>query len=216
MKHPQAILVTALISILISGGIVYLYKNSQIIDLQKIIDDLQLENDELWEKLEAAGEKTSEEPSDETSALPLSDFHFDEEIGDYYGTLYVRGFADVQGRPEAFCEGDDCPNFDYVSFVLTEYESEAFDDYAAASVGNAFVNANRIGLGCVESGLISYTNSSDELGYKDVILSEQDSAAILDATEENPVTLKLTRLPLTLGAGAPTCYSHFTEVEVVD
>ena len=47
-------------------------------------------------------------------------------------------------------------------------------------------------------------------------LSKEDTTKIMNATKENPITLKLERLELTSPGDALSCYSHITTIKVVD
>ena len=82
--------------------------------------------------------------------------------------------------------------------------------------GNAYVKDDAIGLGCIEDGIVTYYNSSDQNGSKQYSLYDSDSKKIMDSTSSNPIRLRLNRLLFTSGSGAPLCYSHITEVSVVE
>lgn len=129
------------------------------------------------------------------------------------GTVTVEGYADIEIVIEPFCEGSTCEEYDYVFFNITKSDSAEFEEFLTLYGGNAFASDSRIGLGCLIDEHIVYENDSDLYGRKEFILTEEDTSNILDATSDNPVTLTLTKLPLTGGAGAPACYSHFTTIE---
>ena len=102
----------------------------------------------------------------------------------------------------------------YVYFHIKEIKSNEFKKYIESLKGNLFALDNAIGLGCVKDNQIKYSNNSDEIGFKQYELSQEDSEKILNSTESNPITLKLERLQLSYGGGAPLCYSHITKIEV--
>lgn len=143
--------------------------------------------------------------------LPEGDFQLKNGMPE--GTVYVKGYAEVEVVVEPFCEELECPEYDYVFFTVMDSGSKAFDDFLGLYGGNAFASDARIGLGCIEDDQISYENDSDEYGRKAFELDEDLSEKILAATAEAPITLTLTKLPLSGGAGAPACYAHFTNVE---
>ncbi len=129
------------------------------------------------------------------------------------GTVHVQGYAEQEIVVEPFCVEDFCPEYDYVFFNILESDSAEFDQFLIQNGGNAFGNDNRIGLGCVDDGQVVYENDSDLYGRKEFVLAEELSETILTSSGTNLVSLELTKLPLTGGAGAPACYSHFTTVE---
>jgi hypothetical protein len=134
--------------------------------------------------------------------------------GNFAGTVTVTGYPEIERVKEAFCETD-CPEYDYVFFNVTTSDTPAFDEFLESNAGNSYVGANRIGLGCKDNNVLTYWNHSDAYNQKEFTLSNGDSNAILGAAEDSPITLTLTKLPLSAGSGAPTCYSHFTTINIV-
>jgi len=126
--------------------------------------------------------------------------------------LTVTGYAEVVERDEAFCE-ENCTKYDYVFWKPTD-ELIGNDDFFRTNEGNAFASREALGLGCVNDGIISYANDSIRYGMAEFTLSPELSEQILDATEDSPITLRLQKLVLDGGRGAPTCYSHFTTIEL--
>ena len=51
---------------------------------------------------------------------------------------------------------------------------------------------------------------------KEYQLSVVDSVKIMNSTINNPIFLELERLEFNGGSGAPTCYSHITNIKVVE
>ena len=143
--------------------------------------------------------------------LPEGSFGFND-YGMFYGDFYVEGYARVQEIPEAFCE-ENCTMYDYVSFVVMKTNNAQFYEFLEKNKGNSYTGEISIGLGCIENGVIGYSNHSDKLGMQEMMLSDDVSKAILDSSQENPIQLKLTKLELSAGRGAPTCYSHITTIE---
>lgn len=150
------------------------------------------------------------------SSSGISSDGFSFEDGVPVGTVHVRGFAETEIVVEPFCDDDFCPEYEYVFLTITESDSQEFENFLNEYGGNAYASDNRIGLGCAEDEQIVYENDSDVYQRKEFVLSEELSRDILASTPENPVSLTLTKLPLTGGSGAPACYSHFTTVQEWD
>lgn len=154
--------------------------------------------------------------SSSVSGLPEGDFRMEEGADAPVGTVYVRGYAYTQMVDEPFCT-EDCDQFTYVFFRMTERsENPAFGQYISQNDGNSFFGSDSVGLGCEVDGRIEYANQTEVDGMVQYVLSDELSEAILDSDEDGQITLKLTKLPLGGGRGAPACYAHFTEVELVE
>ncbi len=148
--------------------------------------------------------------------IPIQD-----ELGknDTFSTNDESGIVEVIGYPETkeLIDGmNDGEKYNYVYFHIKETKSDEFKKYIDSLKGNSFVLENAIGLGCIIDSKIKYSNSYDDAKLEGYELSEEDSNKILNATESNPIKLKLEKLPLTYSGGAPICYSHITTIEVVD
>jgi len=163
----------------------------------------------------SSGEMFYPSPAEEEDTLLTGSFAYSETLYDYYGTLFVRGYPELVEVEEAFCTGA-CPLHTYVFFHVLETTSPALTDYLTANLGNSFLGEESIGLGCLEEGLIVYSNDSAAYGFKSFSLFPELSEAILNATQEDPIALKLERFMPGAGSGAPTCYSHFAIVELVE
>ncbi len=153
-----------------------------------------------------------EEPEDETTE---GEFRY-RSIGDYYdyyGSVTISGYAELTSRQQAFCSSN-CETYEYLFFKITENNNQSLEEYIQKSQGNSFIGENSISLGCLDSNILSFNNRSDELGKVEASLTEEETSAILDATEENPITITLNRYPLRDGGGATECYSHFSEVMI--
>jgi hypothetical protein len=134
---------------------------------------------------------------------------------DFYkgGYADVKGYAYVEEVDEAWCE-EDCKKYDYVFFRITDFiESGSLKKIIQEEQGNAYFSEDGVGLGCQEDGVISYYNETGMGDMKKYVLPEELSKKILLSTSENPVSLRLIKKELSGGSGAPTCYSHFTEIE---
>src|SRR6185295_6651681 len=137
-----------------------------------------------------------------------------DATGNWSGTVFVRGYAETKKIPEAFCEKD-CKEYDYVSFHMLQTTSVEFKKFLDDNKGNATVGNYEIGLGCQEADHIVYENDSDQYDRKEFQVTPELTTKILATTLEQPIALKLTKLPWSNGRGAPTCYSHFTTIEAV-
>ena len=141
-----------------------------------------------------------------------------QEVNDTFSITTNSGVVEVIGYPEIremIDEMNTGEKYSYVFFHITETNSNNFKEYINSLKGNAFVLDNAIGIGCKKENIIEYFNSSDETGKgKYYELSLEDSSRILNATNNNPIKLKLERKTLTYGGGASACYSHITTIEV--
>ncbi len=148
-------------------------------------------------------------------SLPAGTFHLDTSGGGAQGTAYVRGYARVLPVKEPFCDSN-CQKFDYIYFRVLASGSGTLQQFITLNQGNASVGTQSVGLGCItRSGSIMYVNDADATGRKTRVLTQDIADAILHSTGSEPVTLALTKEPLTRGTEAPACYSHFTTVELV-
>lgn len=129
------------------------------------------------------------------------------------GIVEVIGYPVIKELTDEINTGE---KYNYVYFNIVETKSGEFKRYLESLKGNSFVLDNAIGLGCVIDSKIKYSNSSDNSKLKEYELSLDTSSKILNASESNPIKLKLEKLPLTYGGGASICYSHITTIEVVD
>ncbi|MBT4917244.1 hypothetical protein HN709_03345 [Candidatus Peregrinibacteria bacterium] len=151
-------------------------------------------------------------PADEA---PLNSFKYDEEKYVHHGTLTIEGYATLEEQQESFCE-EDCSTYTYIFFNILNTDNEAIDNYVKEGKGNSFIGDNSIGLGCVEDNSIWHISSSDISPNKEYETSQEVSYKILNSSIENPITIEVTRPLFTGGAGAPDCYSHFTQFNIVD
>lgn len=134
---------------------------------------------------------------------------------DYHGTLILTGYLDIQTRE---CPvGGMCENtVEYANFIFTETNDEDIYDFLGVNEGNSFAGGNRVGVGCYQEdqNRIFSENFGDESNVENII-SGDDLSKLLASSEENQVKLKLTRPTYTTGRGAPDCYSHFRDFDVL-
>ncbi len=160
----------------------------------------------------------------ELSALPEGEFVIPES-GNFEADVYVRGYATVEVIEEPFCRencgddrqcAEDCTEYEYVYLRITENGNPDFQTFLEQNAGDPFGEVQHaIGLGCLDDGSIRYENHSDAFGMKAFSLSQQETSALFAASAEAPVTVRLQKLPLTAGRGAPVCYSHFAYIELM-
>lgn len=135
-----------------------------------------------------------------------------EYNGEFSGVVEVTGYPVIEKIGISY-PGE---TYDYVYFHFTKTNNNKFEKYIESLSGNSYVRKDKIGIGCYIDGTINYYNKSDQLGDKTFSLSEGDTKKILNANEKNQIKLKLEKLPLTYGTFGTMCYSHITNIEVVD
>jgi hypothetical protein len=133
----------------------------------------------------------------------------------FYGTITLTGYIDVQKR---ICQ-EDMPcgaTVDYASFVFTSGANDALRKFTGQNTGNSFIAGDRVGIGCHEQpqSRIYYENDADS-GYITGEIKSTDYTRLMASTKDKPVQLKLTREIYTSGRGAPDCYSHFRNFDVL-
>lgn len=163
------------------------------------------------QKCEEKKEETKKEEQKEEKEQKKEESTF--SLATESGIVYVDGYVQIEKHEDAI---NDEGIVDYVYFHITKSNNEDFMKYLKNSNGNSFVKNDAIGLGCKSDGILSYYNSSDANGDKGYKLSSSDSAKLFASTSSKPVRLRLNRLPFTGGSGAPLCYSHITEISIVE
>jgi hypothetical protein len=135
--------------------------------------------------------------------------------GGFEGTLTLTGYLDVKNR---VCnEGDMCGKaVDYASFIFTETSSDDIYEFIGIQKGNNFVEQRAVGIGCLEKdkNRIFYENFSDKDKVQKDITGD-DYTRLINSKPERPVQLRMTRPTYTSGQGAPDCYSHFRDFDVL-
>jgi len=191
------------------GGFDY---SRYLLEIDGKLLDYKVGKDEGEMALEVLGSIQFVESNESTST---DDFKYDADNGDYYGNLIANGYVTLKERPEAFCV-ENCPIYTYAFFNVLDTDNEFFDDYIEEQKGNSFVGDMSIGLGCVDNAILWRWNDSDELGMQKYTNSSEVSEALLNSSAENPIKIELERYLFTSGSGAPDCYSHFAQVNIVE
>ena len=147
---------------------------------------------------------------------PTGNFHYDETVSDYIGTLYLQGSVKIVEMSEGFCE-ENCKKFKYAFLNYDSgFDAENADlkKFMGMNEGNSFAGGNDIGLGCVENQTIRrMAFEADQI--KEFTIGQTEAGTILGSSESKPVVLKLNRPAAVPGMGAPDCYTHFTGIELV-
>lgn len=142
-------------------------------------------------------------------------FKHDEKLG-YFGTITLKGHLDIE-RPECPQGGTCQETVDYASLVFDTVNNTAFNEYVKESEGNAFIGVNSIGLGCyteVSTNRIYSMNESD-YGQVENMITDEDLTKLLASKDGAEIQIQVTKPILTAGAGAPDCYSHFRNMDVL-
>lgn len=158
----------------------------------------------------------------EESTIPKEDlevgtFGFNA-FGNFYGELYVRGYIVPKTIPEPFCETD-CAEYQGIFLNVMATGNPDFQEFLEQNRDNAYVSQasqaslGQVMLGCQEGNDLYWSNDSDEFGMADRRL---ENTPILDQLPPKLAKFKLTKLELSGGRGAPACYSHFYDIELLD
>lgn len=138
------------------------------------------------------------------------------ENGEYYGTLTLTGYLNMDHR---ICkENEPCnKTVDYASLIVVSTNNNLIYEYMKLNKGNAFVDENSIGIGCYEkNNKRIYSINHSNYGSFDNIIIGSDLEKILQSNINNPITIQLSKSYLTVGSGAPECYSHFRLFEILN
>ena len=163
----------------------------------------EIENDDIVQINEKKDEQNIEDQIDTFSNVTNS------------GKVRVKGYAVVNKQNECEeCEGS--KEYEYVYFYITDTKSQEFIDYVKSLQGNAFATDNAIGLGCIENNILSYVNDNDELGMNGYSLTKEETSKIINSSKDKTITLEIERFKLTGGSDAPICYSHITNIKIID
>ena len=155
-----------------------------------------------------------------------------DETGSY-GIAYVTGYAKVERVPYCGAIGAECTEQnassinDEVEFFVTKNDSEYLQKEIDSWYGDGYTGDKTISLGCKKNDVISYINAADEFqdstkeitygsNFKSFTLDSNNTNKIINSNKNNLIVLKLTKLKLSNGGEAPSCYSHFAYVEVVE
>jgi len=142
-------------------------------------------------------------------------FEYSKKMKSYHGGFIAKGYVTLHERQQGFCM-EDCPKHTYAFFNVVEISNKNVADYINETEGNSFFGKNSLGIGCLEKDVLWHINSSNDFGYQEHRTSVEDSQKILKATAENPIMLIFQKYPLSEGAGAPDCYSHFSKYSILE
>lgn len=172
--------------------------------------------------IDASGKIIQESP---ISSISISFPDYDKEAlkpfqkndqYDYFGTLTLTGYLKVEKR---VCNpGDMCEKTrDYTVFVFNQTTSKEIYNFLATHEGNSFIESNGVGIGCYEKdlGRIYSQNEGDD-GMVENIITGNNLQSLLNSNEKNQIKLQLTKPIYTSGRGAPDCYSHFRNFNVIN
>ncbi len=143
------------------------------------------------------------------------------------GIATVKGYITVEKTDycvDGECESSENSIYDVTHFHILETESTSFRNYINSFYSNDYTGEKTFSLGCVKNNVISYYNTYDEIqndsednnDFKYFVLSNDVSQKILNSSIDNPITLKLEKKKFSSGSGAPECYSHITNIEIVN
>lgn len=153
-----------------------------------------------------------------TQNPPVSNDTFQvDKDGNFFGILTLNGYLKTETR---VCNpGDMCgETVEYSSFVfdMASTNNDAIKQFVKGNLGNSYVGEGQIGLGCMQTdrNRIYYENDADS-GYVTGTITGDDYFKLRASSKDAPVQLKFTREFYTGGRGAPDCYSHFRNFDVL-
>lgn len=159
--------------------------------------------------------QNNQTPSPTPVPQPTTGAFQKDSKGNYFGTIILTGYLDVQKR---VCNpGDMCgETVDYAYFVFGNTDNTAIKEFTGSQSGNSFVAGDRVGIGCdqKDQSRIYYENFADS-GEITGEIKGADYTKLKAATQGKPVQIKMTRELYTSGRGAPDCYSHFRNFDVL-
>ncbi len=142
------------------------------------------------------------------------------------GYVTVKGYVTVdrQDYCEGECETDENSLFDVVNFHIVETTSADFRNYVNSFYSDDYTGDKTFSLGCVKGETIEYYNTYDELlndndntnDFKKFIVNKNYTQKILSSSQNNPITLRLGKEKFSSGSGAPECYSHITNIDILN
>ena len=198
------LLIIAIISIGLGGYIVYEKKINSSVSL----DSKEVEKKQIVQDKEIKEKKEEEIKKEEKVNSTFS-------LIDEAGIAYVEGYVEKEHRSGTMYFSDE-GDVDYLLFHIVNTDSNDFLKWIDNSKGNSFVGDKAIGIGCINDNIIEYYNSSDEKEDAQYRISKNDSEKIINSTKDNLVKLKLERKVYTGGSGTPMCYSHITNINVIE
>lgn len=140
---------------------------------------------------------------------------------DYFGVVTLTGYLSVRdlecqsAEDESVC--GESMTYKYASFNFTNTDNELIKTYLNEISGNWYVREKSIGLGCYDQNKSSIESLNyDDNGSVKNIVTGQELETLLSSSESKQIKLQVTKSYLSLGGGAPNCYSLFREFKVVD
>ncbi len=146
---------------------------------------------------------------------------------DQYGTIYLKGYADVKTYTEDYEGSSDADKYDLVSFHITDMLGVKSEEEISGWISHDENEKTYIRLGCVENDIISFNSVADDWYdaslegtdgnyWKTVSLSKEDSQKIISSNANNPIVLKLEKLKFSYGGREGNfCTTSITGVEVI-
>lgn len=134
----------------------------------------------------------------------------------FFGTVTLTGYLDIKRivcEPGGMCE----KTRDYAFFVIDRVDNPLIYNWLREFDGNTYVQRNMLGLGCYEpaENRIYSVNESDT-GLVENIISGSSLSRLLAANQSDPVEIKVTKPIYTSGRGAPDCYAHVRNIQVLE
>ncbi len=191
-------------------------------DLQTDLDRISLENQRLAREIaeleqnqdeenivDEKEEGNDEEPQEQPQKI------YEDTFDGTTGKFTATGYVTTKQVEQAWCETD-CDVYTYAFFNITSTTNQAISKFFSENQGNSYVGNNSIGIGCVENGKLEWINDSDAYPMKEYTLTVADTETLLESDSGNLVKVEFEKYKFTGGSGAPTCYSHFGGIKVVD
>ncbi len=213
------IIVAIVLTAILVGGGVYYWQNKKATDAKNDLNN-QITNLQNQINTLKSTNSTTDTSTSTNSVANTPNTNSNENIatfvkdGDgYHGTLTLTGYIQKSMIPAA--EGSNA-KVDYYSFVFTKSNSDLLSNFLQENSGNSFVTNNSIGLGCLsDDGSRIYSTNMGNDGQVSNALTGEDLQTLLNSNINNQIQLKITKPVFTSGSGAPACYSHFRDFEIV-
>ena len=109
-----------------------------------------------------------------------------------------------------------------VFFNITSTDSNDIKAFIKNNQGNSFVNEKGFSIGCLENNSIIRDNNYDNPSGSPYTISKtftiagNDATRLLETNVSNKITLEIEKKKFTSGGGASLCYSHLTNISIVE
>lgn len=155
-------------------------------------------NEQANDNDENVDENSKPNPEDVT-------FQRSDELG-FYGNVTLTGYLETQKRD----------NVEYAYFVYDNISNAALSQFMEQNQGNSFAEGNKVGIGCKQEDQkrIFYENFGDS-GEIQGQITGSDYDRLLESDKDSKVQMRMVRPIYTSGRGAPDCYSHFRNFDVL-